>query len=205
MSEDIRIIIDPSQIGLVQMMLEHVPRQVPRVLAGAINKTLMSLRSHATKRIAAASGLKQKTVRDGSFVRKASRGTLEGGIRFSGRRIKLIELGARQTRKGVTYRLAGGGRGLVAGAFIAAMPGGHTGVFTRQIKGLSRGRIRAQEVRTEGRVPRLHLWEVVGATIREIWEQGGGMQQEVRAEGNRLLAHYVDQDLNWALERFGHA
>jgi hypothetical protein len=64
-------------------------------------------------------------------VVKATQGNLRATVVASGKPIPLILYGARATAKGVTVSVLKG-RKVIAGAFIATMPGGHKGVFVRE-------------------------------------------------------------------------
>ena len=181
---EIEIRFDERQLRRVRRLLRDVPKGVPRALSGAINKTLRSLRALAVKRISAASGLQQKTVRAATWLKKASRQVLAGRLRFTGKRVPIYQMGARQVRKGVSYTGEGKTRQTIPGAFIATMPSGHVAAFTR----------------LGGK--RLPIRELMGPSVAFVWHAHGDIEPEVRGEGNRLLTHYVNQELNWALERY---
>jgi hypothetical protein len=74
----------------------------------------------------------QKAVRDRMKVSAGTDGSTT--IVFRSKWIPLYELGARQTRTGVTVKL----RGSYAHAFIARMNSGHAGVFRRENAGSPR-------------------------------------------------------------------
>lgn len=57
--------------------------------------------------------------------------TLAWSLRVSGKGVKLIDYGARQTKKGVRVKVNVGSSKVVKSAFIATMKSGHTGVFVR--------------------------------------------------------------------------
>lgn len=126
---DIRI--DPVSWRRMRRLLAAVPQGMPRVVSRAINKTAVSARAKVVRALAGLTGLRQKDIRDRMRIRKATYRRWWARIHISPRRIPLIRFGARQTRKGVTYRGEGRKRQLVPGAFIATMPGGELGVFKR--------------------------------------------------------------------------
>lgn len=108
----------------------------------SLNRTADQVRGTGVKSIAAAMGIKQKTVRDGLRVIRARRSTLTSIVVATGKAIGLIHFRARQTRAGVMATV-GGKRRLFKGAFISTMPGGHIGVFRR---------------RTDKRLPIREMW-----------------------------------------------
>jgi hypothetical protein len=103
-----------------------------KATAHALNRVAVSVRASAVKSIGADLGAKQADVRKAVVVyKKADIGSLEAQIVATGKRIPLIDLGARQTRAGVSHQSATG-RTTKRSAFIAKMRSGHTGVFKRQ-------------------------------------------------------------------------
>ena len=61
------------------------------------------------------------------------RGNSEAVVFARGKRIPIMAMKAKQTRKGVTYR-SQGKRKLIPSAFIATMPSGHRSVYKRKGK-----------------------------------------------------------------------
>jgi len=104
-------------------------RRVPNAASAALNRVAASARASAAKTIASDIGIKQSVVRDSVVIHKATSTTVEAQIVATGKRIPIIDMGARQTARGVTYK-SGAGRKTVPGAFIARV-GQHTGVFKR--------------------------------------------------------------------------
>jgi hypothetical protein len=207
MAREIEIRYDEAQIARVRRMLAAFPRQVPRVLMLAINATISTLRSHAGKRIARAGGLKAKHLRRGTYVKKATLRDLVATLNFSGYSPPVTELGARQTRKGVTFSM-GGRRVLLPAAFIATTPHFGRQVFVRAPYGetASFWRHAASWLKKDAgkmKTPRLPLWPLLGPSPRSVWEAHGGIRTELRQEGDRLLAHYTEQKLNYVLEKYG--
>ncbi len=99
--------------------------------ARALNRTAAGARTVGVRAIAANLGLNQSAIREAMVIRQATASNLEAAVVATSRRIPLIEFNARQTRKGVTYRI-GKVRKLLAGAFIATMRSGHEGIFKRR-------------------------------------------------------------------------
>lgn len=118
----------------VERSLGELRGAMPIAATRAINLAITKAQSVATKTIAAEIGLKQKTVRELLRLRKATRAELFARLEpASGRRIPIIEMNARQTKKGVNYT-SRGKRKTLTGAFVAVMSNYHTGVFGRVTK-----------------------------------------------------------------------
>jgi hypothetical protein len=99
-----------------------------------LNKVATTIRATASREIRNAGyGLKAATIKNQLTIKRAIRGNLVAMVIASGRPIPLIEYNARQTAKGVSV-LVKEGRKIIAHAFIATMPSGHTGVFIRKGK-----------------------------------------------------------------------
>ena len=71
------------------------------------------------------------------FIRRASAGKPNAQVGATGKRIPLIEFKARQTRRGVSYRIGSRAK-ILASAFLARMRSSHRGVFLRRGKARSR-------------------------------------------------------------------
>ncbi len=107
-----------------------VPIQLGLAEARALNRTILTARTHAVRSLAEDVGLPQREVRKSMSLRRATRSELAATLTVTGRRIPLIAFGARQSRAGVSYGLRRG-RTVAYGAFIATMRSGHRGVFRR--------------------------------------------------------------------------
>ena len=76
--------------------------------------------------------IKQAEIRKGIRIVKASTRRLRADVFITGKRIPLIKFGAKQNKKGVSYRIGKGSkRTSVPGAFITQMKTGHKGAFVR--------------------------------------------------------------------------
>jgi len=111
----------------------------------AMNRTMQTVRTAATRALAEDVGITQRDVRKSMELRRARSSdypNLEATLIVTGRRIPLFAFRARQTRQGVSYRLPGG-RTLAPSAFLARMRSGHEGVFRRR----GRARLPIDELR----------------------------------------------------------
>lgn len=120
-----------ADVKAAEKDLGAVKNGVSRAAQRALNLAIRRAESAAVKAIAADIGIKQKSVRASLRRRLAHYTRLTAELTARGARVPLIDLGAKQTKNGVTYR-SGRGRKLAAGAFIATMASGHKGVFKRR-------------------------------------------------------------------------
>lgn len=189
---DIEVRFDEKDLMDVAGMVSHIRHGMARVQMGAINKTLRSLRTHFTRHASEISGIKQKAIRKGIRLLTASRAHLVGHVILNNVRIPLIELNARQTQKGVTFR-GRQSRQLKRHAFITRMASGHKGVFRRaSVSGGGDFDL----------VPRLPIYEQMGPSIAHLFRDTATLEAETMTKANSLLSHYLDQEINWILERY---
>lgn len=154
-------------------------KQFPRAAASALNRTADAVRSSAVKSISADIGVKQKAVRDAVRIQKARQGTLEARVVATGARIPIIDLKARETKKGITWAFRGARR-LIPHSFIATMRSGHKGVFKR------RGRTR------------LSIDELFGPSIPLVFSRKRILESLKQIASDRML-----KELKSALKFFG--
>ena len=114
-----------SDLRAVERELNQLQRRViPKSARQGLNKTITSVNSRAVKTIAAQTGLKQKTVRKQLKITRAG-ARLATDITARGRPIPILQLHARRTKHGVTYRGEGGKRIYIAGGFPIRKYGGN--------------------------------------------------------------------------------
>ena len=131
--------------------------KIQQATARALTRSMQTARAHATREVAAELGTSQAPIRERLILERARGDRLEVSLRFTGKRLRLTDLGARQTRAGVSYRTRGG-RAIAPGAFLATMRSGHTGAFKRK----SQTRSRAGKPRSS---PELPIVELYGASV----------------------------------------
>lgn len=120
---------------MVRGIREDQKKNIPIALSQTINKTVKKARTEADKEIRKELNLPKKRVFKGLTIFKSNRRKLVGRLVASGGAIPLIDFKARQTKKGVGFKVKKEkGRRLLKGAFIATMRNGHRGVFTRSTK-----------------------------------------------------------------------
>lgn len=139
----------------------QILKAIARGTARALTRSMEHGKTHATRAVAQNVGARQAAVRRHLILDKASAQQLNTTLRFTGKRLRIVDLGARETKKGVTYRVEGGGRGLIPGAFFAKVGSGrkpHQGVFVRVLPTLSRkGKRRG--------APALHIQEKYAVSV----------------------------------------
>lgn len=124
-----------STDGIPQLQSDFAdyPNRVQRGIVRSLNRAIKSGQTVMVRAIAQDTGLKSGDVRNAMRLKLASVASPEASLGTSLARIPLIDFGAKQTRRGVTYKLQGG-RSRIENAFIATMGSGHVGVFARASK-----------------------------------------------------------------------
>lgn len=107
------------------------PKVRRQATARALNRTILAVRTAASKEIRARYNIRAKDIKPTMSKRTASALSLEASLRSKGKGMPLIKFKAAQTRKGVRATIKRGSRQSLPGAFIATMKSGHRGVFAR--------------------------------------------------------------------------
>lgn len=125
--------IDPIQFAQLEKTLKAYPRGIAKVTTRALNKVATSSRQEISVEVRKHLNIKAGELKKRNItLRKASYRRQSATIGIRGSRIPLEKLSARQTKKGVTYKIGKvGPRKLAQRAFIATMKSGHRGVFKR--------------------------------------------------------------------------
>jgi hypothetical protein len=112
--------------------MERVKRDVAEVaVVRTLNKVAAQVKTAAAREMRSAGyNLKVSDIKKSLTTIQATSGSLTARVVASGRPVPLIKYGARMTSRGVSVDVLHG-RKLIAGAFIATMPSGHTGVYVR--------------------------------------------------------------------------
>lgn len=131
-----RSIVSAQLVGVpeFQRTMATLEKQVfPTATSRALNLVATKMRTAMVKRVAREMGLKQKDVREGTRLIKATPKRDTALLEFRGRAFNLIRFKARQTKKGVTAS-PWGKRQLIPHAFIATMPQGGRIVVIRRLR-----------------------------------------------------------------------
>jgi len=153
----IEITVNRRQMRELKAFFAEAPRELQTVLSRAINKVGVTARKRIIDIIAQQIAVKKSDLRNRNVtLRRATYRDLMANIVISGRRIPIFNFGARQTKKGVTYRISrSGGRKTALGAFMESyasgtpiqMRSGHRGVFRRrQLEGHELARLPIEEI-----------------------------------------------------------
>lgn len=134
----IQIKIEKDSLREAARIMRAIPRGFPRVMRRAINRTVDMAATDLKRRAGEQITLKKSEIAKGISKKKASMSNLSGTIGTTAYRPGVAKFpGTRQTKRGVTYRISKiAGRKRIESGFIAVMPSGHRGAFTR--KSLSR-------------------------------------------------------------------
>ena len=118
-------------IKAVQDMLD--PKRFKKVVTRTLNKTASQANTAMSRKVREVYNIKAKDLRTKIRVFRANDGKLFAVIRVQDKQgMPLLSFSARQTRKGITYKVKkASGNKRVDGAFIATMESGHKGVFER--------------------------------------------------------------------------
>lgn len=184
MSKLIEIKFDDKRLKSIQKMLREVPQKMGMVMLRSINRTTTSSRAEIARQIAAVVTTKQGVIKKGIDRQKATKNYWRGELDITRRRLPLKEFKAKQTKKGVKYKIEkSGGRKLAEHAFIATMRSGHEGVFRR--KG-------------DGRLP---IAELRGPSVGGVFEGAAGIAQRVIEHASGRLETNIMAQIKYILEK----
>jgi len=126
----------------LQRQFKGYESAMPKVMSRAINKTAKAARTKAAREISGIIKVKVGRVRKAIGIKKATYFTWQAdvGVDHKSQRIPLIDFAARQTKKGVSYKIdSTGQRKTIPSAFITTVrtlwnkdAKGHKGVFVRR-------------------------------------------------------------------------
>ena len=119
------IAFDKKKVDELAKVLAGTKKKVSREMKIAVNATAKKTKTEVSKQIRAELAVKAKVVKETISVTKAT-DSLAGAVVMvkQTKRIPLRDFGARQTKKGVSYKISKkGGRKFVAGAFQGPRPG----------------------------------------------------------------------------------
>jgi len=115
----------------------HLPKgnEINIATQRALNHTFKKAVTAGNRAVTRKWNIKLKELKSYIHLKKATRNRLEAEIKVKSRSISLAHFGARQIKKGVSYKLRKDmGRKTLRHAFIATTKNGYVGVFTRKTK-----------------------------------------------------------------------
>ena len=162
--------------------------KLPMVTARSLNKVADQAKTMAARKIADSeiAKLSSKTAKALITIGYATRIKLVSTLYIAGKRVPIIALKARQIAGGVTYSF-NGKREFIPHAFIATMPNGHKGVFTR-----------TKDVRGRGKIKTVKTGDNTG----KKYKAGLHIAQASRPF---LTQEYVDANINSEIQAFVRA
>ena len=117
----------------VERLLKDAPNIARKTATRTLNRTADKARVAASRTVRETYNIKAGDLNKSVKTTKASISKLETLLTITGKPVALMAFAARQTLKGVTYKiLKAGGRVRLPHAFIATMKSGHIGVFERR-------------------------------------------------------------------------
>lgn len=178
----VEIKFDEAKLRRIQLMLRDIPRAMPRVMSRAINKTAKSAKTSIARQIATEINMKISVIKKNITLRRASYRIWRAVLEIWTGRIPLINFAAKQTAKGVSYKIdKKGGRETIKSAFIATMASGHKGVFKR--KGAAR----------------LPIVELRGPSVGEVYRSSAGLAQTAERRAYKELERNIDDQVKLVL------
>jgi len=192
---------DDDKIKKLERELRNFPRALPKVMSRALTRTAKSARTEMSRSITGISGLGKKGKSGRSVLQrlklsKATYSNWRAFITISKRRLGVIDLKARETNKGVTYKKIGSrSRILIRHAFIATMPSGHRGVFLRATHA------KKKYVPMMGKKKEA-IYELRGPSLAQLWTAGMAAEvNRIRAESAQRLQKNIHDQVNLILKR----
>lgn len=136
---NINIRVDTKE---VERALREAPKAAEKAAIRTLNRTADKARVAASKTVRETYNIKAGDLGKSVKTTRASQSKFETVLIIIGKPVGLIAFAARQTAKGVTYKiLKSGGRDRLPHTFIATMRSGHRGVFER----LGKARLKIRE------------------------------------------------------------
>jgi len=180
----IEIKFSEKKLQAIRQTLSGVKGAIPKVMSHAVNRTAESARTQIVRRLASLVNLKQKIIRDSVALSKASYRNWVATVGINTKRIPLINFGARQNKKGLSYIInKTSGRKQIKSAFIATMSSGHRGAFKR--KGPDR----------------LPIMELRGPSLGEFFRRAPTLTRQITREAYRNLERNIDTQVALILKR----
>lgn len=170
---------------------------------------MQTIQSRANKVIAEDVGLTQRRVREAMRVYAARPEKLAAELTIAGKRVPLADFGARETARGVTYRIGRRGRALAPGAFIIARRG-REAVLSRRVSGPgTRAKRRGPAKKYPTRSTPIGSWlplspEFKGPSLARVASHGHTSVDNItRDAAETILQKNLAHELRFIAERSG--
>jgi hypothetical protein len=164
-----------ADLGALEAELRDMGAKAPAILSRSLNRAGTAGKTAMSRAVVSDIGLATKYVTREIKVDNATRAKPVFGVVVQGRRIPLFAFQARQTRKGVTYKIGKRSRGRVPVAFIRGVASAaqreqgisHLGVFiVKKAKARQRSR-RGMPPHS----PQLPILELQGPSLPHVFEK----------------------------------
>lgn len=202
---------EEAKLKRIEQMLKGIPGALPKVVSRGINRTATMSRTEIIRQIQAKIKIKQKGIKQGLTLEKATKSKWAASIGISTKRIPLIYFNAREAKKGVTYQIDSSGARkqikadeLFSGGFIATMKSGHEGVFVRRkvrMTNMFEQIFKGKEV--SERSNRGVIVERFGPSLGHYFEKASGIAAGIQSNTGELLARNIDDQIKLLLEKRG--
>ena len=204
-TEFLNITVDPIQLREVETYLRNVKNGAPKVMADAINRTLDQLKTFVSTQMGKKAGI-PKPYRDRRIdVIKTAPAQLSGTLRIEyEKRLSLGDFDPKNTRSGVSVKMAPRGRKFIPGAFVVDLPKRDNGdgrVTYQQVfkKKLGWEHREPQQGKRRGRrrkgLSGLPVISLKGVSPWGVFVKGG-LQEPTIAKANELLAKNIENRLD---------
>lgn len=191
---------DDDKIKKLERELRNFPKTLPKVMSRGINRTAKSARTEMSRSMTGISGLGKEGKSARSVLKRlklsgATYSNWRAFITISKRRLGVVDLKAKPTKKGVTYKKVGAGRKSIRHAFIARMPSGHRGVFLRAIHA-KKQYIPMKSKKKEA------IYELRGPSLAQLWTAGMDAEvNRIQAKSAQRLSKNIHDQVNLILKR----
>ncbi len=173
---------DPTDVRVITEMLRELPREIPKVIARALNDAGRTIRSRIVRATAKRTGLKQKIIRARVWPHRAKAKKLVHRVIGGKVGWPLVLVKHREAKSGgITFRILGKTERLMH-SFIARMPSGHVGIYERE------------------RMARLPIFEQKTDSVTEAILQAAKLP-DVLAAGRDMLHKRLDYHTGRAIDR----
>lgn len=196
--------VNAAQFDRAQRLLQAIAGGVELAGARSINDTLRAIRASAVRKIKKKLAVKAKKIRERMHLVKATKATQRGKMIVTGEsRLPLFLFGAKQRKKGVSYKIKPGEkRKVVPGAFIHE---GRPYVFVREFAdaGESSGSraVVGEDFAGRKRVGRRPIRPVFGPSIGQIFVDE--VQRTIEAEAANKLEERLEFHTDALLRKAG--
>jgi len=201
----IEVKVNKAQLRAVHQMLRDVPSGLKRTMSRAINRTAISARAAIVNRVYGLVAAKKGAIRKAITLKRATFSRWAADLGVYGERIPIFAFGARQTKRGVTYKISrGGGRKTISKAFIAKMKSGHTGVFERKNEQPSRFTRKPLSAGIYANLPRkyrLPILEKFGPSVGGVFVRDTTGRRQVEAKAGLDLEKNIDSQVRLLISR----